>query len=246
MTGWIMSEHGVPDSKLTVVEQVEDYVSQNGGRKAQWLCECSCSNKTIHIGSDIKRGKVKSCGCLSTAFIKKTNEYDLSGEYGIGYCSNTGSPFYFDLEDYNKIKDYCWHEDIDWSGHHTVRTRMKTIDGPKNIRMHVFLGYKLYDHIDRNPLNNRKDNLRPATATENARNRSKQNNNTSGFIGVCLSKNKSKWKASIMIDGKTIYLGTFVDKNDAIKARLEAESKYFKEFAPQRHLFEEYGITIQN
>ena len=39
--------------------------------------------------------------------MRKENIYDLSGEFGIGYCTNTGSPFYFDLEDYNKIKNYC-------------------------------------------------------------------------------------------------------------------------------------------
>ena len=43
-------------------------------------------------------------------------------------------------------------------------------------------------------------------------------------------------------DNKTKYLGTFIDKKDAIKCRLKAEKLYFKEFAPQRHLFKEYGI----
>ena len=38
--------------------------------------------------------------------FKKYNTYDLSGEYGIGYTSK-GEEFYFDLDDYDKIKDYC-------------------------------------------------------------------------------------------------------------------------------------------
>ena len=244
MTGWKMWEHGVPDSKLTVIEQVEDYIRPDGRREAKWLCECNCNDKTkiILCTQKIRKGVVKSCGCLR----HKTNKYNLSGEYGIGYCSNTGSPFYFDLEDYDKIKDYCWHEDIDQTGHHTVRTRMKTINGWKNIRMHVFLGYKLCDHIDRNPLNNRKNNLRQATVEENARNHSKSKRNTSGFIGISWDKRISKWNASIRVDKKHKNLGDFNDKEDAIKVRLEAETKYFGEFAPQRHLFEEYGITVQN
>ena len=41
-----------------------------------------------------------------------------------------------------------------------------------------------------------------------------------------------------------VYYGN--SKNDAIKARLEAEAKYYGKFAPQRHLFEQYGITQQN
>ena len=45
MTGWIMSEHGVSDSRLTVIEQVEDHVYADKQNKehhyAQWLCECN-------------------------------------------------------------------------------------------------------------------------------------------------------------------------------------------------------------
>jgi hypothetical protein len=44
------------------------------------------------------------------------------------------------------------------------------------------------------------------------------------------------------VDGKTINLGYFVNKTDAVIARLRAENQYFKDFAPQRHLFEQYGI----
>ena len=40
-------------------------------------------------------------------FNKRYNRYDLSGDYGVGYTSK-GEEFYFDLEDYDKIKDYCW------------------------------------------------------------------------------------------------------------------------------------------
>lgn len=46
------------------------------------------------------------------------------------------------------------------------------------------------------------------------------------------------------MNNKTKYLGSFKNKEGAIKARLEAEAKYFGEFAPQKHLFEQYGIKI--
>ena len=48
-----------------------------------------------------------------------------------------------------------------------------------------------------------------------------------------------------MINGKNIHLGVFEDKEDAIKERLNAEVKYFGEFAPQTHLFKEYGIEVK-
>jgi hypothetical protein len=67
-----------------------------------------------------------------------------------------------------------------------------------------------------------------------------QSNNTSGITGVYW--NKEKWNAIIIKNRKRIYLGSFINKDDAIKARLEAEKKYFGEFAPQKHLYEQYGI----
>lgn len=254
MTGWKMWEHGFSDSRLTVIKQTEDYISLNGAHYSQWLCECNCSNKTIIVarGNDIRRGHVRSCGCLQKELATKRlpintkkNNYDLSGEYGIGYCSNTNNKFYFDMDDYDKIKDYCWYECV-YRGYSSLKTNIITINGRRLIRMHILLGYKYHDHIDRNPLNNRKSNLRPSTATENARNHSKSKNNTSGFIGVSWSNKENRWRSYIKIDRKSKMLGSFTNKEDAIIARLQAEAKYFGEFAPQRHLFEEYGITVQN
>ena len=108
--------------------------------------------------------------------------------------------------------------------------------------MHQLLGFTNYDHKDRNELNNRKYNLRLCTKQENSMNSSKSKNNTSGIIGVYWDKQNEKWMASIGINYKSKYLGRFINKNDAIKARLLAEIKYFGEFAPQKHLFEKYGI----
>lgn len=70
--------------------------------------------------------------------------------------------------------------------------------------------------------------------------------NTSGIAGVSYYKSNNKWKSYIYNDGKVISLGYYFDKEDAIRARLEAEAKYYGEYAPQRYLFEQYGITIQN
>ena len=58
------------------------------------------------------------------------------------------------------------------------------------------------------------------------------------------NKQNKKWTASIRINNKQKYLGSFIDKTEAIKTRLNAELKYYGEFAPQRHLFQEYEINI--
>ena len=47
MTGWIMSEHGVADSRLTVLCQSEDHITPRGQRRAMWLCECECGKRII-------------------------------------------------------------------------------------------------------------------------------------------------------------------------------------------------------
>ena len=239
MTGWVMSEHGISDSRLTVIRQVDDYVSQNGRKTAQWLCKCSCSKDSyiVAIGSKIKHGKVKSCGCLSeeSRFINKYNQYDYSKEYGIGFCNNTNTEFYFDWEDFDKIKNYSWYEYVSNNGtYHSVRAYDSNTH-KKIIMSQLIIGHNC-DHENRNPLDNRKENLRRATAQENARNRSIQRNNTSGFIGVSWHKRINKWVSRIKIDSKLVQLGSFTNKNDAIISRLKAELKYFgAEFAPQRH-----------
>ena len=71
MTGWIMSEHGGPDSRLTVIRQVEDYIQPNGVHRAMYLCKCECGNDTVARGDSIKDGSIKSCGCLQINYHKK-------------------------------------------------------------------------------------------------------------------------------------------------------------------------------
>ena len=159
--------------------------------------------------------------------------------YGIGVCNNTGSKFYFDMDDYDKIKNYCWNECVH-NGYHYLSAWNLGIGG--NIIMSHLLGYKCYDHEDRNPLNNRRYNFRKATNSQNSSNRKLMKNNTSGVTGVSLDKKTNKWMARIQVENKRIIIGKYIDKDDAIRARLRAEKKYFGEFAPQRHLYKEYKI----
>ena len=59
---------------------------------------------------------------------------------------------------------------------------------------------------------------------------------------VYFNKQRKKWNVRISINKKPVSLGRFDNKEDAIKARLKAEMKYYGEFAPQADLFEQYGI----
>ena len=90
----------------------------------------------------------------------------------------------------------------------------------------------LVDHINRNPLDNRRENLRIVTQQENNMNQGINKNNKSGVSGVCRDKKSNKWRAQIMYKYKKIYLGCFDTLEDAAKAREDGEIKYFGDFRP--------------
>lgn len=237
--------------RWTVVRQVEDHIEPSGAHVDMWLCVCSCDEHTQRVvsGASLRKGRSLSCGCLQREVArnigksrKEFNTYDLSGEYGIGWTTNTNKEFYFDLEDYDKIKDYCWVESVRDNGYHWVSSTGSS--DKKKINLHTLItGYSLCDHKNRNTFDNRKQNLRDVTYSQSVMNRGIPINNTSGFIGVYFDKRSGKWRSCIGLNHKQIALGLFKNKEDAIIARLNAELKYFgAEFAPQRELFTKYNI----
>lgn len=238
--------------KLKVIQQTEDYIDPKGRHFAKWLCECSCKDNSIISvsGADLKRGRTTSCGCYHKEQMAERNKkYNLfseklcdgHGEYYIGYASNTGTEFYVDADDFDKIKDYCWYENV-----RTDTNTLRAFVNGEFISMHRLIGFNNHDHKDRNELNNRKHNLRPCTQQENCRNRSLMSNNTSGVTGVCWNKKDGKWRAYIKTSKTNIHLGSFYNINDAIIARLKAEQQYYGDFAPQKHLYKQYGIEVND
>lgn len=85
------------------------------------------------------------------------------------------------------------------------------------------------DHEDRSQLNNRIDNLRPATRSQNNANQKIQYNNTSGFKGVKFHQNR--WVAECNHNGTYYYLGRYVTLEAAVKARQAKFEELFGEFA---------------
>lgn len=94
-------------------------------------------------------------------------------------------------------------------------------------------GYKPInvDHKNGNKLDNRIENLRPATKKENSRNGRMRKNNTSGFKGVSFDKVQKKFKVQIWVNGKNICLGRYEDIELAELVAIEARLKYHGDFA---------------
>ena len=222
--------------KLTVIKRAEEYVSPKGQRGIQWLCECDCEDKNQIIvrGSNLKSGLTNSCGCYKIEKQKQYNEYDLkSHNYGIGYLDD-GTEFYFDLEDYNKIKDIKWKKDKD--GYIVSNYIDKDSGKTKQYKMHRLItdcpDDLIPDHVygENTRNDNRKSNLRICTEQENHINRKISTNNTSGVTGVHWYNKTQRWRAVIYYHNKKIHLGSFENFEDAVLARKNAEKEYFGEF----------------
>jgi hypothetical protein len=114
------------------------------------------------------------------------------------------------------------------------RTLTSFIDGySKKLRTHRVIYYYHYgslpvviDHINQVKTDNRVSNLRESNYSLNAINHNNRSNNTSGFIGVCKTK-EGTWGAKIKKDKKDIWLGTYKTKIEAINVRLKAERDLF-------------------
>jgi hypothetical protein len=88
------------------------------------------------------------------------------------------------------------------------------------------------DHVNGNGLDNRIENLRLVTLSENQRNTKLRKDSTTGVRGIGWHKATQKWIATIRVNNKTFYLGVFSTLLDAVAARLRAERLY--DFMPTR------------
>lgn len=139
-----------------------------------------------------------------------------------------------DLFEKNKWQTTCPRPDLTY-----VSRRMRTKEGRKGIYLHRVIAERMIgrllrrseyvDHIDGNPLNNIRINLRISTGSQNCFNSKKPKNNTSGYKGV--RRNHKRWMAVIKVNRKPIYLGTYDTPEQAHKAYCEAAERYAGEFA---------------
>lgn len=207
-----------------------------------WKCECKCGNEISVRRADLTSGHTQSCGCLQRDVARNTiamqekadNKYILHEDYCECILSN-GESTIFDIEDYELIKRYGWYQNSGYA--YTI------INDHQCVPMHYILFDDfMYDHKNHNKLDNRRKNLRKCDYYKNNQNHVIRKDNTSGISGVNYHIRKNKWVARINIDGKRTIIYSGDSFEEAVKNRLQAEKKYYGEFAPQKHLYKEYGI----
>lgn len=196
--------------------------------KNRWLCSCNCgSNKEVIVYTwALKSGDINNCGCGErlNIDINNYNPYKVMGDMAIIYAANTGTKFYIDYADYEKIELYRW---VEAQGGH-LWTRLENgqminmasaILGIENCKETIVL-YK-----DNNRKNIRKENLEVVERDKYSGRNKLRSNNKTGCTGVSLY-GRYNYRAQIMVNGKNIVLGVRSNYEDAVKLRKEAERKY--------------------
>ena len=201
---------------LTVLSRADDYITPKGCHKTQWLCKCVCGKRIITLATHLKSGHTSSCGCSHAKHIK-FNRYDLSGEYGIGFATNNNTQFKFDLDDYDKIKDYTW-------SCHTICGRNYISSTSKHIMLHRIVmdapDGMVVDHINHDTTDNRKQNMRVCSIAQN-----NMNSYRKYMRGIRAYK---RGTYAVYVGGTCI--GRFDSIMDAQKCREEYEIKHFGEY----------------
>lgn len=224
---------------LTVIKRANDI-----NHEAAWLCKCSCGKMIIANTRALTSSHKKSCGCLKSKIVCQRNKNGIKrNNYIINEDGKTvtgftfdNKPFLIDLEDYDVVKKYTWHNSKGYLIAHVYKNNKRT-----TIRMHrlilnidnQYLSNQIVDHINHDTFDNRKSNLRIVNSSKNQMNRVISKNNTSGCNGVKYHKATQKWIAQITINNQRITLGLYENKTDAITARHLAEEKYYGDYSYQ-------------
>lgn len=200
-------------------------------KQIKTCCICGNCNKTVntdigilcgkHYLQYIRYGKIK----LRTKY--DPNEIKEFSDYAVIYLYDRDSEVIaealIDKEDIPKVINSKWCKD-----------KNGYVKNSKQEYLHRILFNKtdlFIDHINGNKLDNRKENLRICNNADNLKNRVKlPKNNTSGILGVRFREDRNKWYTEIQCNKEKIYLGSFSSLEEAIKARLNGELKFFGKY----------------
>lgn len=133
------------------------------------------------------------------------------------------------------LSQWSWYAKKDYLNTFYAARTCRLSGRPKTIRMHRFIvkcpKNKQVDHVNRDKLDNRIDNLRICSSSQNTANKGLNSTNKSGYKGVHWNSGYNKWAAQIKTNKKIIHLGYFEDKTKAAEAYNKMAIKIFKSFA---------------
>jgi len=206
---------------------------------ATWACACRCGKTCVVSGTDLVRGRRKSCGCvllercteLDAALVSSVSSVVCDGstsliarKHGVEYEVLVDASDAAILERYSRVT-------INARGYPQVCIGKRPTR--RHRELHTFLLGRApsgmeWDHSNRNPLDNRRANLRAVPHLANVRNSGPRKNNTSGVRGVSwyINRNgKGRWVVSIRSGGRKQHIGYYGTIEAAAAARAAAEKR---------------------
>lgn len=137
-----------------------------------------------------------------------------------------------DDDDYEYLNQWKWY----YHNGYAVRNKCQNHNSMRMHRIILKINDRniLVDHINRDKLDNRKNNLRQCDAHGNSRNRSKVKNASSIYLGVyyeATKRGRKKYHAQIRINGKQTHIGRYLTEKEAGMAYNKMALIHFKEFA---------------
>lgn len=213
---------------LTVTEKTNNR-AKNGC--VIYKCLCDCGNYVFVQSSYLVNGHNKSCGCyhdkISKERMQKNSKLYLQMKkpksitpnkviekenYLILMCS--GKEVLIDKDEYEQIKNKRWYVSNGYCCDDERKVLHRIITNAKK--------EQIVDHINGNKLDNRKENLRFVTPSQNGQNRKCK--------GYSYHTAINKWVVNIVVNKQKHYIGSFFTEEEAIIARKNAEIKYQGEY----------------
>ena len=188
---------------LTALRRVEN--DKRG--KVCWLCRCSCGKESVVQASQLKSGKTRSCGCKRYDTVY--NKYDLTGQR---FGRLTAS---YHLNKENHAESSFWHCRCDCGKEVDVATTSLVHGLTKSCGCwNKEQSSKMHDHM----------NYQDDTCVEVLKKAcSTTDKNKAGFRGLFLTKS-GKYRVMITFQKKHYALGYYKTFDEAVQARLDAES----------------------
>lgn len=220
----------------------DEFLYYNDKHQDCWRFRCDCGNEKVMPAANVKWYRVQSCGCLRDERMALLNKQDITGKR------------------FGRLVAVRATEKRDASGATVWECRcdcgniaMVTVNVLKDGRTQSCGCW--YQDTRKTCSENRKDLVDGTLVSSLVASKTPRKDNNSGVTGVYLNKRTGKWMAYITFQKKRYSLGSFSEKNDAIKARRIAEKKLHDSFisenldqlsADGKKAFEEYLRCCSN